>query len=129
MIFLLIACFLLVPMFFLFCRKLLFKTKMIQYLMIVSFALAIIGVCVPNNLSDNKPNLSLALILPLYDLIILVISLRVFRKIKKRDPRDTGKPKMFLDYDDGFLSDRLFDFVMFTCWLFAPMAMLVFFFT
>ncbi len=110
-----------IPFMLLFFRKLLFKKRLIIFS--ISLVLTIIGSI--QVYYSNNINFCIFLFFPLYDLIILYPFLWLFRKIKKRDPKDA--PRQFIPYDDGLWFDRLFDMAMISFWLIIPLALLAYY--
>jgi hypothetical protein len=79
------------------------------------------------NFSKNKPNFYIFLLCPLYDLILLFPLLHLFRKIKKRDPKNA--PRQFIPYNDGLWPDRWFDSIALIVWIFIPLGLLTYYYT
>jgi hypothetical protein len=112
-----------IPFMLLFLRKQLFKKQVFIFLLVISIILTLIESI--EVYYSNNVNFNIFLLCPLYDLIILYPFLWLFRKIKKREPKDA--PRQFIPYDDGLWSDRLFYMAMISFWLIIPLALLAYY--
>jgi hypothetical protein len=117
---------LLIPFMYLFTRNLILKKQVLLYLFILSLIFSIIAIVQSINYNETKPNFYLFLFCPIYNLAILYPSLLLFKKIKKRNPKDA--PRQFFPYDDGMWLDRFFDFVLLMLWVVLPIGLLASFY-
>lgn len=117
---------LLIPFMYLFARKQILKKQVLLYLFILSTIFSILAIVQSINYNDTKPNFYLFLFCPIYDLALLYPSLLLFKKIKKRNPKDA--PMQLFPFDDGMLLDRFFDFVLLMLWLALPIGLLAYFY-
>jgi len=88
---------------FVFFRKLLNEPKYQKLLLIIFSVLAAIGIAIVL-IKNQAYSFYLMLILPLISYWIYRMSLSVFRKKNKRNPKDTA-----MDWRDGLDHDRLFN--------------------
>lgn len=116
----------LIPFTFIFARKQILKIKVQLYLLLISIILAVVATIQSVYYVNHEPNFYLFLFCPIYHLAIFYPSLFLFKKFKKRNPKDA--PRQFFAYDDGLWSDRIFDFVLMMLWLVVPMGLLAYFY-
>lgn len=118
--------FLLIPFLYSLARKQLLKKQVLRYLLIVSIFFSIIAMVQSVLKSSSTPKFYLFLYCPLYDLVLLILSRSLFKKVMKRNPKDAQR--QFLAYDDGLWTDRFYDFILLLLWLVVPIGLLGYFY-
>ena len=115
---------LLVPFLHLLARNVVYNKKVLKVLFVISLFLFVIVLIMSLSYSKKGPHFYYFFFCPIYDLILLDISLKIFRKIKKRDPEDA--PRQLFPYDDGLWSDRFYDLILYFMWVLVPFAIVTF---
>lgn len=119
-----IAGILFIPYVLIFLKKQLFKRKVLLYLFIFSLFLSIVELIHIIYFSKKNPDFYLTLFCPFFDIIILLPFLWLFRRIKKRDPKDV--PRQFIPFNDGLWVDRFFEMTLLIFWLIIPIGLFMF---
>jgi len=109
---------LLIPFLHLLARNVLYNKKALKVLIVIALFLCVIAIIISLSYAKKGPHFYYFLFCPIYDLILLDISLKIFRKIKKRDPEDA--PRQLFPYDDGLWSDRFYDLILYIMWVMVP---------